>query len=202
MVAVLTGDTGINRPNTGLFDPNRFRLGATQFNIVTTPELNPDRRFVAIGPAQVGAVGALPRAITLIGPALAGLFTRIGPTVARGGVAGARASRGKVGPAAVPAATNAVRTVSTGGRTFNLSGRNVFAIGAGTAATGFGAFGVQRLTEPGPSGSSAIETLTEGGKDIAENLKLPLEQITKFLQEQGFLVALIGLGIVAVVLIK
>lgn len=109
------------------------------------------------------------------------------------------------GPAAIPKVSGAVRTVSALGKTragLNLSGRTVFAIGAGTAATGFGAFSVQRLTEPGPGGMSAIETAAEGAKDIAEDLGPGFEEFTKFLRENGPIIALAIGGIVLIGLIK
>jgi len=106
------------------------------------------------------------------------------------------------GPAAAPIASGGVRTVSTLGKTragLNLSNRSVVLLGGGIAG---GTISTIALTQPGPSGSSAIETLTEGAKDVTENLGPGLENVTKFVQENGALVALIGLGIVVIVLIK
>jgi len=105
------------------------------------------------------------------------------------------------GPAAAPIASGGVRTVSTLGKTragLNLSGRQITILGTGALAT----VGTVALTQPGPSGSSAIETITEGAKDVTENLGPGLENVSKFVQENGALVALIGLGIVVIVLIK
>jgi len=106
------------------------------------------------------------------------------------------------GPSATPIASNAVRTVSTLGKTragLNLSTRNVVLLGGGIAGA---TISTVALTQPGPSGSSAIETITQGAKDVTENLGPGLENISKFVQENGALVGLIGLGIVVIVLIK
>ena len=152
-----------------------------------------DKRFVAFGPGAV--VGKLPSGISIFGP-LANFFgfgAKVGAKVA------------KVGPAAVPKTTAAIRTVSTLGKTragLNLSGRTVFAIGAGTAATGFTAFSIDRLTQPGPSGSSPIEIIVRGAEDIAEDVGPGFENVTKFLQQNGPIIALAIGGIVLIGLIK
>jgi len=107
-----------------------------------------------------------------------------------------------LGPAATPKASGAIRTVSQLGKTragLNLSTRNVVLIGGGIAG---GTISTIALTQPGPSGSSAIETITQGAKEVTENLGPGLENISKFVQENGALVGLIGLGIVVIVLIK
>jgi len=150
--------------------------------------------IASVGPA-IG--GALPRSITLIGPALAGIFARAGPSIVKGGLTAARASKGKVGPSAIPVASGAVRTVSQLGKTragLNLKGRDIAIIGGSTAALGI----TSLITQPGPGGSSAIETIQKGVEDLTPGL----ENVTKFVQENGALVALIGLGIVVIVLIK
>jgi len=106
-----------------------------------------------------------------------------------------------LGPAAVPGPTGAIRTVSQLGRTragINLSGRQITILGTGALATGTTAL----LTQAGPSGSSAIETFTEGTKDVIEDLGPTLFNITEFVKQNGALVGLIGLGIVVIVLIK
>jgi len=105
------------------------------------------------------------------------------------------------GPSAVPKASGAIRTVSQLGKTragLNLSGRQITILGTGALATGTAAI----LTQAGPGGSSAIETLTKGATEITQDLTPGFENVTKFLQENGLIIALAVGGIVLIGLIK
>jgi len=124
----------------------------------------------------------------------------IGGQIGRGGAAIARA-RQTAGPAGVPTASNAIRTTSVLGRTragLNLKGRDIAIIGGSTAALGI----TSLITQPGPSGGSAIETITRGAENIAQDVGPGLENATKFLQENGPIIALAIGGIVLIGLIK
>lgn len=157
-----------------------------------------DKRFVAFGPGTV--TGTIPRGVTILGP-LANLFGKAGSTLSKGGAAAARGARGLTGPAAIPKVSTAVRTVSVLGKTragLNLSGRQITILGTGALATGTAAI----LTQAGPSGSSAIETFTKGATEIAEDLSPGFENVTKFLQQNGPIIALAIGGIVLIGLIK
>ena len=143
-----------------------------------------------------------------IGPSITQIVSKLGPIFAGisigargGGVALARA-RQTAGPSAVPIASGAVRTVSQLGKTragLNLRNRDIILIG-GTAAAG--TISTIALTQPGPSGQSAIETFTKGATEIAEDLSPGLENVTKFVQENGLIIALAIGGIVLIGLIK
>lgn len=150
----------------------------------------------------VGITPSISQIISRIAPIFTGIGIGgrvVGGQISKGGLLAART--GKSGPAATPIASNAIRTVSQLGKTragLNLTGRQITIIGAGAAtATTAGI-----LSIPSPSGKTGIETITGGATDIAEDLKLPLEQITRFVQENGLLLTVIGLGIVVIVLIK
>ncbi len=152
----------------------------------------------------VGITPSISQIVSRIAPIFSGVAIggrAIGGQIARGGAGIARA-RQTAGPSAVPVTSGAVRTVSQLGKTragLNLRNRDIILIG-GTAAAG--AFSVQRLTEPGPSGQSAIETFTKGATEIAEDLSPGLENVTKFVQENGLIIALAIGGIVLIGLIK
>jgi len=151
----------------------------------------------------VGIAPSISQIVSKIAPIFTGIGIggrAIGGQIAKGGLLAARARNS--GPGATPIASNAIRTVSQLGKTragLNLSTRNVILIGGGIAG---GTISTIALTQPGPSGSSAIETITQGAKEVTENLGPGLENISKFVQENGALVGLIGLGIVVIVLIK
>jgi len=156
----------------------------------------------------VGVTPSISQIVSKIAPIFTGISAggrAVGTQISKGGLLAARARNS--GPSATPVASNAIRTVSQLGKTragLNLSGRQITIIGTGALAT----VGTVALTQPGPglggpgTGPSAIQTITAGAKDISEDFKLPFEQITKFVQENGQLVALIGLGVVVIVLIK
>ena len=152
---------------------------------------------------QLRIVGPVGPSISQIVSKIAPIFTgvsiggrAIGGQISKTGLAAARA-RTNLGPSAVPVASNAIRTTSVLGKTragLNLKGRDIAIIGGSTAALGI----TSLVTQPGPGGSSAVETITEGLSDIAPSV----ENVTNFLRENGLLVALIGLGLVTIVLIK
>lgn len=144
----------------------------------------------------VGIAPSISQIVSRVAPIFSGISfpsRAVGPAIARAARGG-----GLRGPSAVPVASNAIRTVSQLGKTragLNLSNRDVISIGL---VSGGAAITTVALTQPGPSGSSAIETISEGVKDLTPGF----ENVTKFVQENGALVALIGLGIVVIVLIK
>jgi len=157
-----------------------------------------DKRFVAFGPGAV--FGTFPKGITFLGP-LSNLAGKIGSTLAKGGQAGARAARSTSATAATPKVTNAIRTVSVLGKTragLNLSGRQITILGTGAFATTTAGI----LSIPSPSGETGIETIVEGAKDVAEDLGPGFEEISKFLRENGPIIALAIGGIVLIGLIK
>ncbi len=57
------------------------------------------------------------------------------------------------------------------------------------------AFGITSLvTQPGPGEMSAIETISEAAKEVAEDVGPGLENVTKFVQEKRALVGTVVMG--------
>jgi len=172
----------------------------------------------------VGPVGpSITQLAKVIGPILAGLGRGAGkglPTIIRprggrgGGLGATPKPTPKAGPGALPKASGAIRTISQGGITragLNLSGRQVAIIGVSGATLG----GIGLLSQPGTgpggigTGPTGFQTLTQGAVDTSENIGegikdiVPsLENLSQFVQENGLLLTVIGIGIVAIVLIK